>query len=111
MFGQPSYLGVATADWVAALKSSDSLERRLAAHARRGAGGAGEPRGQGRTARGTEVLRPSVQPNFCSPCKSAARRACPSESSAVRFMSTPIRPHALALLRARRERPHSRATE
>jgi hypothetical protein len=33
MFGQPSYLGVATADWVAALKSSDSLERRLAAHA------------------------------------------------------------------------------
>src|ERR1700741_2536070 len=33
MAGQPSYLGVATADWVAALKSSDSLERRLAAHA------------------------------------------------------------------------------
>ena len=33
MFGQPSYLGVATADWVVALKSSDSLERRLAAHA------------------------------------------------------------------------------
>jgi HEAT repeat protein len=33
MFGQSSYLGVATADWVAALKSSDSLERRLAAHA------------------------------------------------------------------------------
>ena len=33
MSGQPSYLGVATAGWVAALKSSDSLERRLAAHA------------------------------------------------------------------------------
>ena len=33
MSRQPSYLGVATAGWVAALKSSDSLERRLAAHA------------------------------------------------------------------------------
>jgi HEAT repeat protein len=33
MFGQQSYLGVATADWIAALKSSDPLERRLAAHA------------------------------------------------------------------------------
>jgi HEAT repeat protein len=33
MSGQPSYLGVATMDWVAALKSGDSLERRLAAHA------------------------------------------------------------------------------
>ena len=33
MVRQPSYLGVATGDWVAALKSSDSLERRLAAHA------------------------------------------------------------------------------
>ena len=33
MSGQPSYLGVVTADWVAALSSSDSLERRLAAHA------------------------------------------------------------------------------
>ena len=33
LFEQPSYLGVATADWVAALKSSDPLERRLAAHA------------------------------------------------------------------------------
>jgi HEAT repeat protein len=33
MVGQPSYLGVATGDWVAALKSSDSLDRRLAAHA------------------------------------------------------------------------------
>ena len=33
MVGQPSYLGVATGEWVAALKSSGSLERRLAAHA------------------------------------------------------------------------------
>ena len=33
MVGQPSYLGVETGDWVAALKSSDSLERRLGAHA------------------------------------------------------------------------------
>jgi HEAT repeat protein len=33
MSGQPSYLGVVAASWVAALKSSDSLERRLAAHA------------------------------------------------------------------------------
>ena len=33
MVGQSSYLGVATGDWVAALNSSDSLERRLAAHA------------------------------------------------------------------------------
>ena len=33
MSREPSYLGVATAGWVAALKSSDSLERRLAAHA------------------------------------------------------------------------------
>jgi uncharacterized protein (DUF2336 family) len=33
MSGQPSYLGVVTPGWVAALKSSDSLERRLAAHA------------------------------------------------------------------------------
>ena len=33
MVGQPSYLGVAAGDWVAALKSNDSLGRRLAAHA------------------------------------------------------------------------------
>src|SRR5262249_21312790 len=38
MVGQPSYLGVATGDWVTALKSSDSLERRLAAHALAGVG-------------------------------------------------------------------------
>ncbi|MBV8138097.1 MAG: HEAT repeat domain-containing protein [Deltaproteobacteria bacterium] len=33
MVGQPSYLGVATGHWVAALNSSDPLERRLALHA------------------------------------------------------------------------------
>ena len=33
MLGHLSYLGVSTEDWVAALKSSNSLERRLAAHA------------------------------------------------------------------------------
>jgi HEAT repeat protein len=33
MVTQPSYLGIASGDWVAALKSSDPLERRLAAHA------------------------------------------------------------------------------
>ena len=33
MVWQPSYLGVAPGDWIAALRSSDSLERRLASHA------------------------------------------------------------------------------
>ena len=33
MIGQSSYLGVAIADWVEALRSSNSLERRLATHA------------------------------------------------------------------------------
>ena len=33
MIRQPSYLGLAPGDWIAALRSSDSLERRLAAHA------------------------------------------------------------------------------
>ena len=40
MFERLSYLGVETADWVAALKSSDPLERRLAAHALAEIGGA-----------------------------------------------------------------------
>ena len=30
------------------------------------------------------TLRPSVQPNSCSPCRNAARRACASGSSAAR---------------------------
>jgi len=33
MIRESSYLGVAIVDWVAALKSSDALERRLATHA------------------------------------------------------------------------------
>jgi HEAT repeat protein len=33
MVAPPSYLGVAPGDWIAALRSSDSLERRLASHA------------------------------------------------------------------------------
>src|ERR1700738_3195449 len=37
------------------------------------------------------TLRPSVQPNCCSPCKNASNRACPSESSLGEFMSTPMR--------------------
>jgi hypothetical protein len=37
------------------------------------------------------TLRPSVQPNCCSPCRNAAMRACPSASSGARFMSTPVR--------------------
>jgi hypothetical protein len=40
MFEQPAYLGMGTAGWVAALKSSDPLERRLAAHALAEIGGA-----------------------------------------------------------------------
>ena len=40
MVEPPSYLGVAIGDWVAALKSSDPLERRLAAHALAEIGGA-----------------------------------------------------------------------
>ena len=37
------------------------------------------------------MLWPLVQPNCCSPCTNAARRACPSGSSAAVVMSTPIR--------------------
>ena len=33
MVARPSYLGVAAGDWIVALRSSDSLERRLASHA------------------------------------------------------------------------------
>jgi HEAT repeat protein len=42
MFERLSYLGVETADWIAALKSSDPLERRLAAHALAEIGGAAQ---------------------------------------------------------------------
>src|SRR5262249_31524622 len=39
----------------------------------------------------TRALRPTAQPASCRPCRNAARRACPSASSAVRFISTPMR--------------------
>ena len=53
------------------------------------------------------TLRPSVQPNCCSPCRNAAMRACASGSSAARVHEHADAPHALGLLRARRERPRS----
>ena len=37
------------------------------------------------------TLRPSIQPNCWRPCTNAARRACPSVSSAAVVMSTPMR--------------------
>src|SRR5262245_54935734 len=37
------------------------------------------------------TLRPTSQPASCSPCRKAARRACPSASSSSTFMSTPMR--------------------
>src|SRR5262249_16734149 len=36
------------------------------------------------------ALRPSVQPNCCSACTNAVLRACPSGSSAAKFMNRPI---------------------
>src|SRR5262249_50126685 len=36
------------------------------------------------------TLRPTPQPNSCSPCRNAARRACQSGSSAGSVASTPI---------------------
>ena len=41
--------------------------------------------------RSMRTLRPTAQPASCNPCRNAARRACPSASSAARFMSTPTR--------------------
>ena len=37
------------------------------------------------------TLRPTAHPASCKPCRNAARRACPSGSSAARFMTTPMR--------------------
>ena len=37
------------------------------------------------------TLRPSVQPNCCSPCRNTALLACASGSSAADVMSTPMR--------------------
>ena len=53
------------------------------------------------------TLRPTVQPNCCSPCRNAAMRACASGSSAAGHEHADA-PHPLALLRARRERPRRR---
>src|SRR5262249_1978795 len=71
------------------------------------------------------TLRPSVQPNCCSPCRNAAMRACPTGSFAAVDISTPMRRMCLAccpraagghpsvappsaVLDARRERPRDR---
>src|SRR6266481_9007009 len=60
------------------------------------------------------MLRPSVQPNCCNPCKNAALRAWPSGSShPVPAVSTPMR-RILSPCCARGERPrgrHRRAAE
>ena len=53
-------------------------------------------------------LRPSVQPNCCSPCRNAARRACIPDRPRRRHEHADA-PHPLGLLRARRERPCRRA--
>src|SRR5258708_38391356 len=37
------------------------------------------------------ILRPSIQPSFCRPSRSAATRACPSVSPSERFIRTPRR--------------------
>ena len=50
------------------------------------------------------TLRPTVQPNCCSPCRNAATRACASGSSAVSHEHADA-PHPVRLLRARGERP------
>ena len=50
----------------------------------------------------------SVQPNCCSPCTKRRDAGLHSGSSAATVMSTPMRRIALALLRARRERPRRR---
>src|SRR5262245_12958919 len=37
------------------------------------------------------MLRPSIQPSCCSPCRKAVLRSCVSGSSAAWFISTPMR--------------------
>ena len=54
------------------------------------------------------TLRPSVQPNCCSPCRNAAMRACPFRIVRGRGHEHADAPHPLGLLRARRERPRRR---
>jgi hypothetical protein len=40
--------------------------------------------------RSIRTLRPTAQPVSWRPCRNAARRTCPSASSAAKFMSTPM---------------------
>jgi len=54
------------------------------------------------------TLRPTVQPNCCSPCANAVTRGDASRSSAAREHTDA--PHPFGLLRARRERPRGRCT-
>ena len=59
----------------------------------------------------SRTLRPSVQPNCCSPCRNAAMRACALRIVRGRVHEHADAPHPLALLRARRQRPRRRAAE
>jgi hypothetical protein len=54
------------------------------------------------------TFRQAVQPNSSSSCNNAAIRGGPTGLSSACGISTPIAPHALALLRARRKRPRER---
>ena len=51
------------------------------------------------------------QPASCSPCVKAARRCCPSTSSAARFISAPMRLIRSGCCCSRRNRPYRRAAE
>jgi hypothetical protein len=55
-------------------------------------------------------VAPSDQPNCCSPCRNAAMRACPFRVIRGEVHEHADAPHALTLLRARRERPSRRRT-
>jgi hypothetical protein len=58
------------------------------------------------------MCRPMVQPNSGNACRNAPTRACHARSSAAAGREQANPPHALDLLRARRERPcHRRAAE
>ena len=55
------------------------------------------------------TLRPSVQPNCCSPCTNAAKRRRASAIVRGDAHEHADAPHPLALLRARRKRPRAAA--
>ena len=76
--------GVTTGTLLARMASGASVTNSDACARKRSA----SPAPQRRSMR---TLRPTAQPASCSPCRNAARRACPSASSAARFMSTPMR--------------------